>query len=49
MKNPTWIRDELILALDVYLRHSGNPPGKNSAEVAELSRQLNALGQMAMR
>jgi 5-methylcytosine-specific restriction protein A len=25
-RNPTWIRDELILALDLYLRYAGNPP-----------------------
>jgi hypothetical protein len=27
-RNPTWVRDELILALDMYLRSAGNPPGK---------------------
>ena len=36
-KNPTWSRDELILALDLYVRFKGNPPGKASREVVELS------------
>ena len=30
-------------ALDVYLRYSGNPPGKESAEMADLSATLNRL------
>jgi hypothetical protein len=25
-RNPTWVRDELILALDMYLGYAGNPP-----------------------
>jgi predicted HNH restriction endonuclease len=44
-RNPTWVRDELILALDVYLRHVGNPPPKGSREIAELSEVLNRLGR----
>jgi len=44
-RNPTWVRDELILALDIYLRYSGNPPPKGSAEIEELSETLNRLGQ----
>jgi 5-methylcytosine-specific restriction protein A len=43
-RNPTWVRDELILALDMYLRFGGNPPGKDSAEILELSDTLNRLG-----
>jgi hypothetical protein len=31
--NPDWTRDELILALDFYLQHRPNPPGKNSQEI----------------
>ena len=27
-RNPPWSRDELILALDLYVRFKGNPPGK---------------------
>jgi len=44
-RNPTWARDELIVALDMYLRHAGNPPGKGSAEIADLSDTLNRLAR----
>ncbi|MDG2319948.1 MAG: HNH endonuclease [Rhodospirillaceae bacterium] len=43
-RNPAWLRDELILALDLYLRHRDAPPGKTSKEVVELSKTLNELG-----
>lgn len=43
-RNPAWSRDELILALDLYLRFRDAPPGKDSEEVAELSA---FLGRMA--
>ena len=43
-RNAPWIRDELILALDLYVKHSGNPPGKGSSEIEELSKLLNTLG-----
>lgn len=36
-RNPSWMRDELILALDLYVRSKGNPPGKSSAEIKDLS------------
>src|SRR5438874_677420 len=39
-RNPTWARDELILALDMYLRCAGNPPGKESTDIVELSDTL---------
>jgi 5-methylcytosine-specific restriction enzyme A len=42
-RNPPWKRDELILALDLYLKHK---PGRLSAshpKVIELSRILNTL------
>jgi 5-methylcytosine-specific restriction enzyme A len=49
-KNPTWSRDELILALDLYVRFRGNPPGKTSSAVVELSNVLNDMGlQIANR
>ena len=35
VRNPTWSRDELILALDLYMRHN--------AEIVELSQTLNLL------
>ncbi len=41
LRNPTWNRDELILALDTYVRFGGNPPGKTSVDIIELSRLLN--------
>ena len=44
-RNPTWVRDELILALDMYLQYAGNPPRKGSAEIDELSETLNRLGR----
>lgn len=43
-RNAPWARDELILALELYLRNRSSPPGKNSQEVAELSKVLNVLG-----
>ena len=43
MRNPSWSRDELILALDFYFEHSPNIPGKNSDEVSQLSLLLNRL------
>lgn len=43
-RNPPWSRDELILALDLYLRHRQSPPGKNSSEVIGLSNLLNKMG-----
>lgn len=42
--NPDWMRDELIVALDCYLRHRPNPPGKSSKEIADLSITLRKLG-----
>lgn len=43
-KNPTWTRDELIVALDLYLRHRDATPAKTSNEILELSANLNRLG-----
>lgn len=44
-KNPNWSRDELIVAFDLYMRFEGNPPGKTSREITELSDLLNRMGQ----
>jgi 5-methylcytosine-specific restriction protein A len=44
VRNPDWSRDELILALDLYLANPSSPPGKTSAQVAELSGLLNGMG-----
>lgn len=43
-RNPLWSRDELILALDLYMRYRASLPGKDSQEVEELSKVLNQLG-----
>ena len=42
--NPAWTRDELILALDLYLRHRDSLPSKHHPEVQELSRFLGKMG-----
>jgi hypothetical protein len=42
-RNPPWSRDELILALDLYVRSKGNPPGKSSPEIMGLSSLLNRI------
>ena len=39
-RNPTWVRDELIVALDMYLRHAGNRSGAGSVEIAEPERRV---------
>lgn len=41
---PSWSRDELILALELYLRNPDSTLGKKSPEVLELSELLNRLG-----
>lgn len=45
MANPTWSRDELVLALDLYLKNRQSPPGKTSPQVHELSGLLNLMGR----
>ncbi len=45
MRNPNWTRDELILALDLYVRHRPAVLGNTSAEVMELSEILNRLSR----
>jgi 5-methylcytosine-specific restriction protein A len=47
--NPDWSRDELIVALDVYLKYRPNPPGKGSKEISDLSRVVNQLGAKLFR
>lgn len=42
-RNPTWQRDELILALDLYFRCNPSSIAKNDADLVELSEILNAL------
>ena len=42
-RNPVWTADEIILALDFYLKHRASMPNKTDASVAELSEELRAL------
>jgi 5-methylcytosine-specific restriction protein A len=39
-KNPDWCKEEVILGLDLYMRHRTSPPGKTSREIKELSSLL---------
>jgi 5-methylcytosine-specific restriction protein A len=41
--NPDWVRDELILALDFYLRHRTKMPDKTSIEIETFCAEINAL------
>jgi predicted RNA-binding protein with PUA-like domain len=41
--NPDWTTDELILALEVYLRQRGHIPSPHDAQILELSDLLNRL------
>lgn len=42
-RNPVWSRDELILALDLYVRHRPKFPDDKHPDVLALSRLLNRL------
>lgn len=42
-QNPAWTDEELVLALDLYLRHRATPLTASHEEVIELSRLLNQL------
>jgi predicted HNH restriction endonuclease len=46
VQNDDWVRDELLLALDLYMRHRHSPLGKASPQVAELSHLLAKLGEI---
>lgn len=48
-RNPFWSRDEVILALDTYLRHESSRLHQDHPAVVELSRTLNALGKYLHR
>jgi len=43
VRNPAWTRDELILALELYMRHRDRLPDSDHLEIAELSQTLNSL------
>ena len=42
-RNPAWVREELILALEAYFRWHGNPPGKLSSGIQNLSADIGAF------
>jgi 5-methylcytosine-specific restriction protein A len=43
MKNPSWSRDEHLVALNFYLLHTPRIPDKDSSDIKELSSILNNL------
>jgi 5-methylcytosine-specific restriction protein A len=43
MSRPPWSRDEVVLALDLYLRNDRRVLNKTHPDVIELSRLLNAM------
>jgi predicted HNH restriction endonuclease len=42
-RNPPWIREELLLALELYLQNPKSPPSKTSPQVLALAEELNDL------
>jgi 5-methylcytosine-specific restriction protein A len=42
-RNPRWSRDELMLALHLYMHYRQSPPSKTSKKVVELSEFLSAM------
>ena len=44
-RNPKWSRDELILALDFYVRNKGRSFEDTSDEVQQLAMEVNAVGR----
>lgn len=42
-RNPPWTRDELLLALDLYLRRRPHLPGAEDRDIQQLSTLLNSL------
>jgi predicted HNH restriction endonuclease len=45
-RNPPWSRDELILALDLYMTNPASPPSQGSAEVTELGAALSRMARL---
>jgi 5-methylcytosine-specific restriction enzyme A len=43
VRNPPWTRDELLLALDLYLRRRPQLPGADDPDVQQLSALLNSM------
>ena len=44
-RNPSWTRDEMLLALNHYLQHRDEPLNRNSSEIAELTAQIAAVAK----
>lgn len=45
-RNPVWSRDELTLALDLYVKTAGNPTAKDDAALEALSAVLNKMHRL---
>lgn len=43
VRNPPWTRDELILALELYMRHRDHLPDSDHPEILQLSETLNSF------
>lgn len=43
MRNPKWVRDEVILALELYFRVNPSHASQNHSEIVRLSELLNSL------
>lgn len=41
--NPNWTYDEIVLALDLYIKCNGKPPGTNDSRVIALSKTLRSF------
>ncbi|CAN5118301.1 hypothetical protein BH10PLA2_BH10PLA2_00150 [soil metagenome] len=46
-KNPLWTREQVILALDLYVKHQGRDPGVNHPDVIEMSALLRQMATEA--
>ena len=46
-RNPPWDRDELVLALDLYLRNPASVAAKTSSDVTQLSALLNKMSRLS--
>lgn len=44
-RNPDWTRDELLVALDYYLRHPGETHGPEKAHVATLTQTIGKVAK----
>ncbi|QSR16520.1 hypothetical protein [Novosphingobium sp. KA1] len=46
-KNPLWTRDQVILALELYVKHNGRDPGVRHPDVIEVSALLRQMATEA--